>query len=475
MKSDMLRISFQDPDGFVFGFNNKIYRLVLSSYAEDLLVVKNLGVLDSPFLVKHKEVSFEFFPEDVVTWLHGQIDSGTFLTVFELDKIEFISYPWEWTPPMLQAAAQFTLVFQKSLLQKGLSLKDASFYNIQFINGAPIFIDLLSIKIAGTKVYPWFAYGQFLQHFVFPLVMVKYKRFDSLQFLQAYPDGISKAEVSRHVSFRSYFSAFELFHIHLFKHLDKEVSPTAQQPEPSVDIQKLQLANLISFAAGYTKTVVKQYSLSKAHWVNYYKENTTAAYTDEKEKAFNEFLTVLPAIERAVDLGANTGYYSELLLQHTNNVLSVEMDNICCEILAERAKKINLPNAKWQIICCNLLHPSPGIGWLNSQRKSLVDRARAPLITALALIHHIYFSGSIEFTQIAELFNMVSTNFVIVEFIAKEDDKVMLLSQKNDTRLSFYTEDNFKMAMSRFFSVQTIKQVSATRSLFLYYKKDNES
>ncbi len=472
MATDITRISFQDPDGFVFSFDSKIYRLVLPTYYEDLNAIKSLGILDSPQLVKHTEIDINSFPEYVITWLSDQINTKTILIIFELDKIEFISYPWEWTSSMLQEAAEFTLNFQSNLLEKGFTLKDASFYNIQFINGNPVFIDLLSIKVAGNKLFPWFAYGQFLQHFVFPLIIIKYKNFDTLQFLQAYPDGIPKAEVSKHVSFSSYFSIFEIFHIHLFKRLDKDENSKADNNSiPSVDKQNLQLKNLIFFAKSYLKKVLKKQIKKTNNWLNYYSENTVADYTSEKEKIFISFLGELENIERAVDLGANTGEYSEILLKYTPHVLSVEQDNACCEIIRRRMPLQKVANMQWQLICCNLLYPSPAIGWLNRERKSLIGRIQSPLVNALALIHHFYFSGNIEFIQIAEFFCSISTRYVIVEFVDKSDDKVMLLSQKNDARLIYYSEDDFTNAMGNFFSLIKMKRISLTRSLFLYIKK----
>ena len=186
---------------------------------------------------------------------------------------------------------------------------------------------------------------------------------------------------------------------------------------------------------------------------------------------FISFLDRLDTINKAVDLGANTGIYSEVLLQYTKNLLSIELDNVCCEIIRNKTTSQVLNGKQWQVICNNLLHPSPAIGWLNRERKSLVERAQSSLVTALALIHHIYFSGSIDFTQIAEFFYSICTKYIIVEFIDKEDDKVVLLSQKNDTRLFFYTQENFENAISRYFSLETMKKVSATRSLYLYIKK----
>jgi len=50
----------------------------------------------------------------------------------------FISYPYEWCFHQLQDAALATLRLQRRALKFGMSLKDASAYNIQFHHGKPV-------------------------------------------------------------------------------------------------------------------------------------------------------------------------------------------------------------------------------------------------------------------------------------------------------------------------------------------------
>ncbi|NRA83218.1 MAG: hypothetical protein HRU22_05410 [Gammaproteobacteria bacterium] len=78
--------------------------------------------------------------------------------------IIFISYPYEWSFEQVKQAALLILNIQKIAIGKGMSLKDASVYNIQFINGSPIFIDTLSFECYEENK-PWIAYKQFCQHF----------------------------------------------------------------------------------------------------------------------------------------------------------------------------------------------------------------------------------------------------------------------------------------------------------------------
>ena len=89
------------------------------------------------------------------------------------EMARFISYPYEWCFSQLQDAALTTLKIQKKALDYGMSLKDASAYNIQFIHGMPRLIDTLSLE-KYVEGRPWVAYRQFCQHFLAPLALMSY-------------------------------------------------------------------------------------------------------------------------------------------------------------------------------------------------------------------------------------------------------------------------------------------------------------
>ena len=105
----------------------------------------------------------------------------------EHDPIATIVHPSEWCVSMLADAATHTLELQARLLGAGFSLKDATAYNIQFVDGRPIFIDLPSIE-RPTRLDVWFGLGQFSQMFLFPLLLATRKGWD----LRSYFLGRSK-------------------------------------------------------------------------------------------------------------------------------------------------------------------------------------------------------------------------------------------------------------------------------------------
>ena len=74
----------------------------------------------------------------------------------------------------LKDAALLTLQIQKISLEYGMSLKDATSFNIQFYKGRPILIDTLSFEKYKEDT-PWIAYRQFCEQFLCPLALMSYK------------------------------------------------------------------------------------------------------------------------------------------------------------------------------------------------------------------------------------------------------------------------------------------------------------
>src|SRR3990167_643308 len=166
--------SFRDPSGFVYTQKGKIFRQVNTYYKKEYDKLMNSGLYteltDKSLLVKHKEVS------------QPGAGKGAYKTI-QPEKIGFISYPYEWSFSQLKDAALLTLEVQKLALEKGMILKDASAYNIQFIGKRPVFIDTLSF----TKYEvgnPWEGYKQFCEHFIAPLALAHYHGASIIQDLR---------------------------------------------------------------------------------------------------------------------------------------------------------------------------------------------------------------------------------------------------------------------------------------------------
>ena len=173
--------SFRDPSGFLFKKDDVLYRQVNEKYADEYNLLMSSGLyenlLKGRLLVSHEEVDIE------------PVESQKKFKVIRPQRVNFISYPYEWSFSQLKDAALATLAIQKRAVKFGMSLKDASAYNIQFHEGKATLIDTLSFEkyIEGT---PWVAYKQFCQHFLAPLALMAKVDVRLSQLLKIHIDGI---------------------------------------------------------------------------------------------------------------------------------------------------------------------------------------------------------------------------------------------------------------------------------------------
>ncbi|MCX6071285.1 MAG: hypothetical protein NTU91_10575 [Chloroflexi bacterium] len=151
--------SFRDRSGFLFTREGRLYRQVNRSYQPDYDLLLSSGMyqdlVDRELLVSHTESS------------EPPADPGLAHRVLEPERIPFVSYPYEWCFGQLKCAALLTLEIQKRALDRGLSLKDASAYNIQFRGSRPVLIDTLSFERL-VEDRPWIAYTSMASRWIWP-------------------------------------------------------------------------------------------------------------------------------------------------------------------------------------------------------------------------------------------------------------------------------------------------------------------
>lgn len=190
--------SYKDADGFVFYSGNKVYRKIKSRFVEQYLQLKKNGIYsglsEQSYLFPFTEINKE-----------GEL-------FLESEKIEFISYPYEWGFEQMKAAALFHLDFIEACLSKNCFPKDASPYNIQFVNGKPVFIDILSLA-PYVENTPWNAYKQFCELFLAPLLLSHYFPSNWNSELIIHPEGIPLKKAAALLPFKAKFNSLALLHI----------------------------------------------------------------------------------------------------------------------------------------------------------------------------------------------------------------------------------------------------------------------
>ena len=122
--------SFKDPDGFVFNFDEKIYRCIYQNSSNDYFNIFKkdffIDLIKEKKIISFKEVENNFFDK-----LQNIKKNDRILNV---EKISFFSNPYEWPFDQLKDAAIFHLDLEIFLLKNNYCLKDASAKNIIFSN-----------------------------------------------------------------------------------------------------------------------------------------------------------------------------------------------------------------------------------------------------------------------------------------------------------------------------------------------------
>jgi hypothetical protein len=204
-------------------------------------------------------------------------------------------------------------------------------------------------------------------------------------------------------------------------------------------------------------------------WIKYLDDmNYSAAARDHKEKVVSTFLDRIEA-SLLWDLGANVGVFSRLAAHRGIYVVSVDIDPACVEVNYIRC--VEEEETRILPLLIDLTNPSPGIGWENEERLSLMNRGPADAVMALALIHHLAISNNLPFDRIAHSFARVC-RWLIIEFIPKTDSQVQRLLQTREDIFPQYDLQIFEREFCECFSiVETVKLEDSDRIMYLMEKK----
>lgn len=456
-ESELLAGSFRDPSGFLFRRDGVLYRQVNRVHRPhyDLLVDSGLytELVEAGLLIPHEEESEE--PD-------APVDA---YKVIRPEEVDFVSYPFEWSFEQLKDAALTTLAVQKRALDKGMSLRDASAYNIQFHRGRPILIDTLSFeKLREGK--PWVAYRQFCQHFLAPLALMSYRDIRLGQLLRTHIDGLPLDLAAHLLPFRARLRGPLLLHLFVHsKSQERYAGDRAIQANKSGRSFSLQAFRglLDSLTGAIEKLHVKT---KTSNWVDYYGEAShySADSVESKKNMVTDFIKrVSPAT--VWDLGANTGFFSRIASDQGIKTVAFDMDPGCVEENYRRVKSNGEQNLL--PLVCDLTNPSPAIGWGNEERMTLRERGPADLVMGLALVHHLAIANNVPLPRIAEYFASLGRR-LIIEFVPKEDEKVRQLLATREDIFPEYTRAGFEEAFKERFDTEHAQEIEGSdRVLYL--------
>lgn len=460
--------SYRDPAGRVCDVDGKIFRTITKHGADAYTVLTGSefikALVQDQRLVPFNEVPIEALKQS------EEIEGVT--NVLEHDRLEFISYPYEWSFSGLKRAALCHLDIQIDALEEDIALIDASAYNIQFIGPRPIFIDHLSFRpyVDGAL---WEGHRQFCEQFLNPLLFQASLGVPFNDWYRGCMSGVTGAEISSLLPLRSYFDFNVMTHIHLPRFFEKRHRErSSSHSSDTIKTGKLPKHAFSAMLKGLRKWIASLESKisGTTEWVQYATSNTYSANEAEiKQKFVADFCSkVRPNM--LWDLGCNTGLYSSIALNNgAHLVIGFDSDAATVDEAFQRAQSEDI---NFLPLYQNLANPSADQGWGQSERMGLIARRSADAVLSLALVHHLTIGNNIPLDDAISWIVTCAPQGVI-EFVPRTDPMVKrMLSHRRDI-FEDYSEDVFLKAISSRARIVRNDPISDNGRLLVWYDREN--
>jgi hypothetical protein len=453
--------SFRDPGGFLYRRDGVLYRQVNPTSAPDLQLLQDSGLyqilVDKGLLIAPRDVGL------------GHALTPEAAAVIAPEPVPFISYPYEWCFSQLKDAALATLRIQSLALAHGLTLKDASAFNIQFHEGRPVLIDTLSLA-AARDGEPWVAYRQFCQHFLAPLALMAHVDVRLLSLFRTHLDGVPLDLASRLLPWRTRLSPRLLMHVHAHAASQKKHAGRGGKVRPP-RVSRTALAGIVDSLRGAIRSL--RWKPAGTEWGDYYNDtNYSRAALDTKGELVAAFLRTA-APDRVWDLGANDGTFSRVATDQGIATVAMDIDPAAVEQNWLRARRGQQPLLLPLLM--DLTNPSPALGWRHAERDALQARGPVDCLLALALIHHLAIANNVPLDQVADAL-AAAGRMLIIEFVPKEDSQVQRLLASRQDVFPGYHREGFEAAFGRRWVIREATPIAGTqRTLYLMERRAPDS
>ncbi|HEY4361854.1 MAG TPA: class I SAM-dependent methyltransferase [Bryobacteraceae bacterium] len=459
--------SFRDPGGMLFRFPDRILRSVRSSHLADLegflqtQTARNAEASGS--LVTSTAVPVSDFPE---------LDADS---LWEHERISFASFPYEWPPEMLHAAASLTLDLSQAALGEGFGIKDATPYNVLFRGPQPVFVDVLSFERRDPLAQTWLAYAQFVRTFLLPLLASREFGLPLDRILTGQRDGLEPETVYRWTGFLKRLTPPFLGLVTLPKWMAGrgDAAPASYRGKRAASPEQARfvLGALYNSLRRQLKAVAPP-AATDSTWSGYldHKSLYSPAQLAQKERFVAEALDLVRP-SRVLDVGANEGRFSLLAAKQGAEVVAVDSDPV---VVGSIWRKASAENLNVLPLVVDLTRPTPAVGWRNQECPSFLDRAKGgfDLVLMLAVVHHILVTERVPLEDLLALADELSRDYVLIEYVAPADPMFQKIVRGRDELYSGFSPDWFEAAAGRRFELVRSERIDGLhRWLYLFRRR----
>lgn len=450
-------LSLADEVGTVFFWRGRVLRAVRAEAAETMRALLKSGLLTA--LMERG-----WIPRCRESTLRVQ----GFTFVIEQDRLQVVSYPYEWTYGMLRDAA--ARVIEINLLARtfGWELKDCHGFNFVFDGPEPRWVDLGSFVPLPPNARGWVVYEQYLQFYDYPLRIWSDGGGFLARRLVAVSDTMSHADYGlyrwpwlRLAGAARYQRWWVFWHQHyrrLSRISDDRIRARLPRPLgtwlaalknrgwlPGLDVPLQRVRR---------RTLHRRRRGPEGFWSNY--QSGGAAFVTTSR--FQRIVALIRQLEvtSVIELGGNQGWLSEALLRSgaVQSALCTDADETAVDLAYERTKAAG---GRLNTAVLDFVQPM-----VNPAGDPPAQRFRADAVLCLAVSHHLLLTQRISVSRMLNSIALHSTRLVFVEFMP-----LGLWDGRNAPPIpSWYNLDWFRTAFQAEFDLRHEEQLETNRYLF---------
>ena len=432
--------SYRDVAGTVYRVGDRILRTVRDSAVEDFDLLRESGLLEELSadgrLVRADPVDLDAL---------GPREDGV-RYVLQHPRLPFISYPYEWSFAQLKCAALHHLDVHLAALDRGLTLSDASAYNVQFLGARPTFIDTLSFRRYRDGEI-WDGYRQFCEQFLNPLLLRALLGMPHNAWYRGSLEGIPTRDLKRLLPLRAYLSWKILIHVVL--HAALSSSDIAGEDLKGVDpkARRLPLASFRKLLGGLRAWIsgLEPADRSATYWRDYESFRTYTAAEAEAKQAFVARLVEAVRPATVWDVGCNAGEFALAALDAgAGYVVGWDTDLSALDLAFARARE---RGAAFTPLYGDAVNPAPAQGWAQAERRGWAERGPADAVLALAVVHHLAIAKNVPLDKVVDwILGLAPVG--VVEFVGKDDPQVRRLLSLRPDIFADYSLESFLAIMT---------------------------
>ncbi len=464
--------SFRDPAGRVHLVGDRVLRVVGAAGATDLDAFFASPAVRRLAAAGRIVVTWELSPDEARA---AGVPAAPSDRVLEHERVPFPSYPYEWPPEMLEAAARLTLDLTDALLAESLGLKDATPYNVLFRGPRPVFVDVLSVERREPRDPIWLAAAQLQRTFLLPLLAARHFALPPAMVFQASRDGIEPETMYGLLGPVRRLRPPFLGLVTLPTWLGRRDAgdPAAYRPRLAATPDRARY--VLAFLHRRLRRTLDRVAPvrdRRSAWSHY-------AAVPERTPELEAKRALVQAVmaefhpRTVLDVGCNTGYLAAVAARAGARVVAIDTDPVVVGAAWHRAAHQGLDVLP---LVVDLTRPSPALGWRNRECPAFLERAQThggfDATFWFAVIHHMLVTERVPLAELLELAASLTGRVAVIEFVPPDDALLRRITRGRERLHADLTAAAFEAAAARHFeTVRAVPVPGTARVVYLLRKR----